>query len=469
MNGRSNDSCNGYHLTGIGGAGMCGLAHILLQQGFTVSGSDPQDSAALQALRRAGARIAAAQDGRAIPDQTDAVIASLAIDNSNPELVEARRRGIEVIRYPEAVARIMADKRGLCVAGTHGKTTVTAALAFCLRACGADPTFIVGGAVPQLPASAHYGRGEWFVLEACEYQRAFLAYRSEAAVVANVELEHLDYYRDEADLIDAFGDFGAHVAPHGLLLVCSQSPNAVRAAENARRPFETYAVDSEADWVASVTDAPTSPRAQRFHLQHQGTDLGCFDIALPGPHNVANCAAVVAVTQYMGLDLDSVRGALQDFRGAARRFEVVAERQGVTVIDDFAHHPTELRLLLDTARHQYPGRRLICVFQPHQYSRTRFFLDEFAQVLALADLAVVAPIYEARDTDEDRRSVSAGLVASQAAARGGRVQAAMSFDEIEESLAAEVRSGDVLLTAGAGDVWKIAKRMVRRLEGDRAV
>lgn len=469
MNGQSNDSPKRYHLTGIGGAGMCGLAHILLQQGCRVSGSDPHESASVQALTRAGVPVTTVQDGRSIPAQTDVVVASLAVHEANAELAEARHRGIEVVRYPEAIARLMAGKRGLCVAGTHGKTTVTAALAFCLESCGADPTFVVGGSVPQLGSSARHGRSEWFVLEACEYQRAFLAYRPYGAIVTNVEREHMDYYRDEADLVEAFASFVAGVDPEGAVLVCGQSPGAVRAAEKSGRAFETYAVDVDADWVACMTRGSASPRVQRFCLQHHGVDMGHFQICLPGLHNAANSTAAIAMTQRIGMDLEAVRSAIESFHGAERRFDVVAECQEVTVIDDFAHHPTELRLLLGTARGEYPGRRLVCVFQPHQYSRTRFFLDEFADVLGLADLAIVAPIYEARDCEDDRSAVSASAVAGEAAARGGRVHAAQSLEEIEDMLAAELRPGDVLLTVGAGDVWKIAKRMVRRLEGDRAV
>lgn len=447
---------------------MSGLAHILLEQGFRVTGSDVADSATVEALRGAGADVTLAQDDSSIPAETQVYVASLAVDDINPELAEAKRRGIEVVRYPEAVGQIMATRRGFCVAGTHGKTTITAALAFCLDRCGASPSFIVGGAVPQLGVNARSGHGEWFVVEACEYQRAFLAYRPQGAIISNVEAEHLDYYRDEADVVEAFSSFATNVSSDGFLLVCADSPNARRAAETATCSVETYALAAEADWVVSLAERAPGAGSQRFHLQHHDKDMGYFEIAQPGVHNVVNSAAVIAATQGIGLDLKEVRNAIGDFRGAARRFEVIGECAGVTVVDDFAHHPTELRALLNAARDRYPGHRLICVFQPHQYSRTRVFLDEFAEALSLADLVIVVPIYEARDTEDERRAVSAKDVAVQVTARGGSVEAAPSFKYVEDRLAQELRDGDVLLTVGAGDVWKIGKRVVRRLEGDRA-
>jgi len=226
---------------------------------------------------------------------------------------------------------------------------------------------------------------------------------------------------------------------------------------------QAYAVDADADWIASDAEAETGSSRQHFHLTHRGTDMGYFDIALPGVHNVANSTAVVAVSEQIGLDLEDVRSALSTFRGAARRFEVVGEMLGVTVVDDFAHHPTELRSLLQSARRHYRGRRLVCVFQPHQYSRTLHFLDDFAEVLPLADLAIVAPIYEARDSEEYREAVSAEDVAQKAAEHGADVVAVESFLEAEKHLVRVMRHGDVVLTVGAGDVWKIAKRVVRRL------
>ena len=469
MSSRSNDLQRHYHLAGIGGAGMSGLARFLLEQGSQVTGSDVADSTTVEALRCAGAEVTLAQDGSSMPDEAQVYVASLAVEDRNAELAEAERRGLEVLRYPEAVGRLMAASRGFCVAGTHGKTTITAALAFCLERCGTSPSFIVGGEVPQLGASARRGQGDWFVVEACEYQRAFLAYQPQAAIISNVEAEHLDYYRDEADVIDAFGSFAANVRPDGFLLVCAESPKALQAAERATCSVETYALEAPADWVATLVETSPGTGLQRFHLQHGDRDMGDFETVLPGAHNVLNSAAVIAATRRMGLNLTEVRKVVVDFRGAARRFEVVGESAGVTVVDDFAHHPTELRALLDAARNRYPGRRLICVFQPHQYSRTQAFLREFAEALSLADLVIVAPIYEARDTQRARGAVSAKDVAVRVTSRGGCVEAAPSFTYVENRLAEVLRDGDVLLTVGAGDVWKIGKRVVRRLEKRRAV
>ncbi len=455
-----NETIRHYHLVGIGGAGLSGLARILLAQGHRVSGTDAMESATLDGLRGAGAAVSTAQDGSAIPADTHLVVASLAIADDNPELIAARSRGIEVVAYPEALGRLMAEHRGLCVAGTHGKTTVTAALAYGMSEAGLDPSFLIGGDVPQLAASAHAGSGEWFVAEACEYRRAFLAYRPEVAIITNVEADHLDCYRDEAEVVEAFQSFAARVSDR--LFVCAESPGAQTAARAAACSVETYGLEVDADWAATRVEGPVG---QAFCLRHGGDDLGRFDLLLPGRHNLTNAAGVVAAAHAAGAELDAIRSALASFRGAARRFERYGEHAGVQVVDDFAHHPTEIRSLLAAARETFPGRRIVCVFQPHQYSRTCTFLREFGAALAGADDVLVAPIYAARDSEADRMAVSSADVADQVRLRGGDAAACRSLESIAERLVARLRPGDVLLTIGAGDVWKVAKAMVRRLGG----
>ena len=364
------------HFIGIGGIGMSGIARMLLSEGKTISGSDRVKTSVTQSLDAAGARIDYEQAGR-LPESADLVVISAAIKQDNPELVEARRRDINVQKYARVLGRLMAERRGIAVSGTHGKTTTTAMIATILQEAGLDPSFVVGAAVGPLGGSSHAGRGDLFVVEACEYDRSFHNLRPACAVINNVEEDHLDYYTNGIDeIVDSFATFASQVKPDGLLIVNRADANAVDAADAASCAVETFALnDLDADWTACGMEPVAG--CYRFEVIYRGEDLGTFALGIPGSHNVANALAALACCRWAGVDVRDATEVLAGFHGADRRFQLVGNPGGVTVIDDYAHHPTEIRETLKGASDFFEARRIFVVFQPHQHSRTRFLLKDF--------------------------------------------------------------------------------------------
>lgn len=450
------------HFVGIGGIGTSGIARMLLARGRAVSGSDLRPSPLLEELARRGARVTLGHRPENLPPQTELVIASAAVKPDNVELAAARRRGLPVLKYAQALGRLMEAYTGIAVAGTHGKSTTTALTAYILRRAALEPSFVVGADVPQLGGSSGTGAGPHFVVEACEYDRSFLNLHPTFACITNIEEDHLDYYRDIEDITAAFARFAEQVAPGGLLVVNGRDPRAVSAAQAARAPTTTFAVEAEADWRA--TDLTVERGCFRFTLRRGARRWPGFRLALPGVHYVEDALAAVALAVAAGAEVEVCRRAVAEFRGARRRFERLGEVAGVQVVDDYAHHPTEIRATLRAARLCFPRARLWCVFQPHQHSRTRFLLAEFARSFADADRLLLPDIYFVRDSEEERRAVSsADLVA--AIRRQGRsaeeVRYLPTFAEIEEVLRRELVPGDVLITMGAGDVWKLGQRLLQ--------
>ncbi|MBM4079220.1 MAG: UDP-N-acetylmuramate--L-alanine ligase, partial [Planctomycetes bacterium] len=406
------------HFIGIGGAGMSGLAHVLADMGCEVSGSDIVRSKATDALAEYGLTISFTQDGSSLPRDADIVVASAAIRDDNPEFVAAKRAGLKIVRYAEVVGRLMAEKRGIAVSGTHGKTTTTAMIATILDAAGRSPSFVIGGDVPALGGSATAGEGEFFVVEACEYNRSFLHLKPEVAVITNIEEEHLDYFANLADILAAFRQFAAQVPAHGLLVVNATDTNIRAALEGLRTRVTTYCInDIEAAWTAH--GLAFEGGRPRFRVFRGREDVGEIALKIPGRHNVLNALAAMAVASHVGVSVDDARSALSRFTGASRRFEIVADVKGVTIVDDYGHHPTEIRATLRAARLYFGPRPLWVVFQPHQHSRTRLLLDGFAHAFEDADKVILADIYAQRDSDEDRRAINSGQLA-EAIRRTGR-------------------------------------------------
>jgi len=455
------------HVIGVGGIGTSGIAKMLLARGVSVSGSDLRDSAVVEELRGLGAVVRVGHTPENVPAAAELVVVSAAVEPENLELREADRRRLPVLKYAQALGQLMSEHTGIAVAGTHGKSTTTAMVAYMLKRSGLDPSFVVGAGVPQLGGSSGVGTGPHFVAEACEYDRSFLNLSPAFAVITNIEEDHLDYYRDLEEIVQAFGQFARRLAPEGLLVVNGQDPAAVRAAGSARARVETVALGGGADWQA--VDLQDVGGCYAFSLRHPAGDHGRFTLRIPGLHYVADACAALAVSLSAGADPQACREALAEFRGAARRFDLVGEAAGLRVVDDYAHHPTEIQATLRAARQRFPQARLWCVFQPHQHSRTRFLLADFARSFHTADRVLLPDIYFVRDSDEERRAVSsADLVA--AIHRLGRpadeVRYLPTFEEIEEVLLREVAPGDVLITMGAGDVWKLGRRLLQRLGAD---
>jgi len=455
------------HLVGIGGAGMSGIARILLARGAQVSGSDAKDSRTVLALRAQGAAVAVGHDGAHL-DQLDggptAVVVSTAIREDNPELVAARDRGVVVLRRAEALAALMLDHRVACVAGTHGKTSTTSMLTVALQHCRMDPSFAIGGDLNESGANAHQGTGGVFVAEADESDGSFLYFAPSVAVVTNVEADHLDHHGTVEAYTAVFDSFLERIDPDGVLVACADDPGAAALARRAAarglrvRPYGRTA---------------SGPGAARLvdYRPHEGGGLAVVEVdgeavpvrvAVPGEHMAANAVATLVAALELGARRDCVLEGLAAFGGVRRRFEFKGRAAGVRVYDDYAHHPTEVSAQLAAARPVADGGRLVVVFQPHLYSRTRLFADEFGAALGLADEVVVLDVYGAREDPEP--GVTGALVAGRVPLEEGRVHYEPSFDRVPALVAGLVGDGDVVVTMGAGDVTMLGPEIIGELD-----
>ena len=446
------------HLVGVGGAGMSGIARILIARGATVSGSDAKHSRTLDALTALGGRMHVGHDADQVGD-ADYVVVSTAIRADNPEVVAARGRGITVLPRAAALAALMQGRRAIAVAGTHGKTTTTSMLTVALQHCGADPSFAIGGDLNEAGSNAHHGSGDIFVAEADESDGSFLLYSPFAGVVTNVEADHLDHHHDVESVHRAFGEFCALVDPEGFLVACADDPGAVRAAAAATARVRTYGVADTADLrVEGIVLRGMASSAQVFYL---GQRLGEMTLAVPGHHNVLNAAAALAAGLELGLPATDLRAGLARFTGARRRFDPRGHAGGIRVFDDYAHHPTEVAAALRAARVVAAGGRVIVAFQPHLYSRTAAFAEPFGAALSLADAVVVMEVYGARE--DPVPGVSGRLIADAVSLPSEHVVFEPSWLGVAGHLAGWARPGDVILTMGAGDVTQLAPEVLTAL------
>jgi len=439
------------HLIGIGGAGLSAIAAVLLDRGHAVSGSDLRDSDVLRRLAGRGASVYTGHDP-ARAAGADLVVASSAVPPDDPELRAARDRGRPVLHRGEMLRLLTAGRQCLAVAGTHGKTTTTAMLTLLLRAAGRDPSFIVGGDVPALGSSGHAGQGPHFCLEADEYDRTFLALHPTLAVVTNVEWDHVDCYPDPAAGRAAFAAFIARVAPQGAVFLCQDDPAAWGLPRPAA-PTQGYGLAPTAAWRA--VDIACTPAETTFTVLHDGRPTGPFRLRVPGEHNVRNALAALAAAAWAGVDIGAAGPALAEFAGVQRRFTVLGTAGAVTLVDDYAHHPGEIRATLAAARQRFPGRRLVAVLQPHTYSRTRALGAEMGRALAAADLVLVTGVYAAREPDPG--DVSGAQVAAAVGRPAGYVA---TLEEALPWLQARLAPGDVVLTLGAGDITALGPRLL---------
>ncbi len=445
------------HFVGIGGAGMSGIARILLARGQRVSGSDAKDSMALAALRALGATVHVGHDASHV-HAVDTLVVSTAIRERNPELVAARERGLLVLPRAAALASVMAGRRAVAVAGTHGKTTTTSLLTVALQHCGADPSFAIGGQLNETGTNAHDGSGDIFVAEADESDGSFLLYRPHAAIVTNVEADHLDHYGTTEAVETAFVDFARRVETGGFLVACADDDGARRLATAARAlgvRVCTYGEREDADVrvAATVLHGATS----RYEIAVRGRRLGAVHLQMPGRHNVLNATAALTAGLELGFGFDGLRAGLQAFAGTRRRFELKGSTGGVRVFDDYAHHPTEVRAVLTAAREVAGSGRVIVAFQPHLFSRTRNFAADFGAALGLADEVLVMEIFGAR---EDPIPGVTGAIVAAAVPLGEHVVFEPSWSRVAGWLAARAEPGDIVLTLGAGDVTMVGAEVL---------
>lgn len=451
------------HFVGVGGAGMSGIARILLAQGSIVSGSDAKDSRVLAALRALGARVYVGHDPGHVGD-VDAVVVSTAIRSTNPELLEAARRGLPVIPRAAALAAVMSGYRGIAVAGTHGKTTTTSLLTVALQHCGLDPSFAIGGDLNEAGSNAHHGSGTVFVAEADESDGSFLLLSPAIAVVTNVEADHLDHYADGAAVADAFHAFLGRLPADGVLIACADDPGSFALALAARElglGVRTYGTAAEAD--LRMEALALHEAGSVWTATHLGRRLGEVRLRLPGEHNARNAAAALLAGIELGQPFGALAEGLESFTGVRRRFEMKGSTDGVRVIDDYAHHPTEVAATLRAARIVVGAGRLVVAFQPHRYSRTAAFAAELGAALGLADEVVVMEVYGAGE--DPIPGVSGATVAAAVPLPVANVVFEPSWSAVAQELASRASRGDVVLTLGAGDVTQLGPEILRALEG----
>jgi UDP-N-acetylmuramate--alanine ligase len=445
------------HFVGIGGIGMSGMAEILLAEGFTITGSDRAESDNTERLTSLGLKVFIGHKAANIDTDVNVVVYSSAVPPDNPELVEAARRNIPVIRRAEMLAEIMRLKYGIGIAGTHGKTTTTTMTGLVLMEGGIDPTVIVGGRVNLLARSnIRLGKGEFIVVEADEYDRTFLSLTPTIAVLTTLETDHLDCYRDLEDIKAAFVQFASKVPFYGFVVMCLDEPALQDIMPKIRKKIVTYGLNGQADLQA--IDIVHRENTTRFTMLRSGVELGQITIKVPGRHNVLNALAAIAVGLELNVPFDKIRTGIEKFAGVFRRWELKAELDGVTVVDDYAHHPTEIKATLQGAKGGW-RRRVVCVFQPHLYSRTRDFYDEFGRSFFNADILVVTDIYPARE--EPIQGVSGALIANAAKDFGHKhVHYIADKKEVPSFLMSIVQKGDMVITMGAGDIWKYGEEFI---------
>ena len=448
------------HFVGIGGSGMSGIARIMAARGLTVSGSDQHESALLDGLRALGVAIFIGHD-RAHLGSAEVVIRSSAIADNNVELVAARELGIPILDRAAALAQLMVGYKSVAVAGTHGKTTTTSMLTVALQHCRLDPSFAIGATVRNSGTNAHHGSGPHFIVEADESDGSFTAYKPDLAIITNVELDHVDNFKDLASIYDIFRSFITSIKPNGTLVVCSDDPG-VRELLNEmgklRPDLTTIRYGKEGDPDLKIDRIHLGATEAEARLTFRGRILGELRLAIPGEHNLFNATAAAAAAVELGANPSEVLAGIATFTGARRRFEIRGKANGITVVDDYGHHPTEIRATLEVARRFAGTGRVLVIFQPHRYSRTQAFASQFAHELSKADHVFLLEIYSAGE-----RAIP-GVTSLLIANKMAHVSYEPSMPEVVDHIVGTARRGDVILTLGAGDVSNLGPLIVADLE-----
>jgi UDP-N-acetylmuramate--alanine ligase len=443
------------HFIGIGGAGMSGLARIALSHGIIVSGSDAKDSSVVTALSALGATVSTSHRGENV-DGSDLVVYSNAISESNSERLRAQELKLPILTRAGALSVLMSESKSVAVAGTHGKTTTSSMLAVALQACGADPSFAIGGTITASGSNAHRGTGEIFVAEADESDGSFIEYHPFAAMVTNVEHDHVDFFETSESVAEAFRDFAATIQTGGFLTYCADDAGAVALAKGLTSvEVISYGVNESADLHMDQIELLTM--GSRARAIWKGKSVGHIELQVPGHHNLLNAAGVLATALKLGFPPAELLTGLGNFRGTGRRFEVKGTVHGIRVIDDYGHHPTEIQVTLEAARRYADAGRLIVIFQPHRYSRTKAFAERFAAELNAADRAIVLEVYAA--SEKPIEGVNSKIITSKMS-KGEYIP---NFVEVTDSVIADAQPGDVIMTLGAGDVSSLAPIIVEGL------
>jgi UDP-N-acetylmuramate--alanine ligase len=441
------------HFVGIGGIGMSGIAELLLNLGYKVSGSDMKISDITNRLKRLGGTIFKGHAAGNIAG-ADVVVFSSAIDRDNPEIRAAAQSSIPVIPRAEMLAELMRLKYSIAIAGAHGKTSTTSIVASVLAAGGLDPTVVIGGKLKSIGSNAVLGKGDFIVAEADESDGSFLKFSPTIAVVTNIDREHLDFYKDLNDIKAVFLNFLERIPFYGLAVLCLDNEPIQELIPRIKKRYTTYGMSSQADF--QIRDAECGRHKSRFNIYHRGNKMGMIELNLPGIHNVYNATASIAVGVELNIAFERIKKALKSVEGVQRRLEIKGETNGITVIDDYGHHPTEIKVTLEAVEENWPDQRKVVVFQPHRYSRTQALFDEFTRAFYQSDILVLMPIYAA--SEKKISGVTSRNLCEGIKSHGHKeVVYASGFKAALAYLDKALHPGDILLTLGAGDVWKVGE------------
>lgn len=453
-----------YHMVGIKGVGMSALAQILKSQGTRLTGSDVDEVFFTdKILRDLKIPVFSGFKPESI-GKPDLVIASAAYPEDNPEIAEAKRKGIKVVFYPQMLGKLTSNKKGIAICGTHGKTTVTALTGLMLEKAKFDPTVVVGSYVHNFSGNARVGQGEYFVFEACEYQRHFLNYSPYIIILTSIEMDHPDYYKDIEDVKNAFDQFINKLPEDGLLIYCADNKNAAFAAQKAKCQILSYGFSDQADIKAE--NVTTGENKANFNVKLSNKKVGKFNLQIPGIHNVQNALAVIGLGLKLKIDKKIISQTLASYSGIKRRFETIGEVNNIKIIDDYAHHPTEIKATLAGARKFYPKNKIWVVFQPHTFSRTKELLSEFAQSFENADYVLIADIFSSA-REKDTKSVHSKDIVNLAQKYHKDVQYIGELTDIANYVKDKLQPGNILITMGAGDVYKVGGMVLEKLRSKR--
>nr|WP_051053329.1 UDP-N-acetylmuramate--L-alanine ligase [Pseudodesulfovibrio piezophilus] len=450
---------NNIHMVGIGGSGMNGIAEVLINMGFTITGSDLSASAAVRRLEKLGATVFIGHGADNVGD-AEVLIKSTAIPDKNPEVIAAKERGIPIIPRAEMLAELMRLRTGVAIAGTHGKTTTTSLLATIFTEAGLDPTVIIGGKLNTFGANARLGEGDYLIAEADESDGSFLLLSPIITVVTNVDRDHMDFYADQQAIDDSFTKFMNSIPFYGMNVVCGDDEGVQRLLPNIKRPCLTYGLGPKNKLRGEII---SSHLRSIFRVYLDGKEWGEVTVAQPGVHNVLNALACIGVALEAGLEKKDIINGLSNFGGVGRRFERKGERKGVMVVDDYGHHPAEILATLKTAKECFPDRRLVIAFQPHRFSRTQALFGDFCKVFAEADLLMLTEIYPASESPIPGVS---GLSLAQGIKQVSetKVHFFPDFDALEKRLKDTLKPGDLFITQGAGSIWQIGENWLNQAD-----
>lgn len=451
------------HFIGIGGIGLSAIAKLMLAQGKTVSGSDANKSEITDELAKFGARIFIGQKAENLANDTELVIYTLAIPKNNPERVKAEKMKIPMLTYPEALGLLFNGKFGIAICGTHGKSTTTSMISLVLAEGGLDPSVVVGSKVPAYGGNLRIGKSEYMVIEACEYERAFLEYFPRIIILNNIELDHTDYYKDINDYRSAFEEFIRHLPKGGVLIMNGDDKESQKY--NSKIKIFNFGLNESNDLRGY--DIEMGAGRTKFKVKYCNKELGEFTLKVPGKFNVYNALATIAAGLQLGIGVEKIKKTLAGFSGIWRRFEIKGNYKGATIISDYAHHPTAARSTIEAAREFYPGRRIVAVFQPHQHNRTKMLYEDFLKSFDAADVLILVEIFDVAGREEKKdQNVSSKKMAEDIKKFNSKLASNIfyvgSISEAQKMIEEKIKANDILLIMGAGDIYKIGDGLVKR-------